>query len=46
MEGAVRGGYLAADAVAASLRLPDHTSRFLVNELPIQWPARLLGFRR
>src|SRR5439155_22649223 len=39
MEGAVRAGYLAAQAI-----LPDH--RFLVDDLPVQWPARLLGLHR
>src|SRR5437773_1274853 len=43
MEGAVRSGYLAADAVLARLS-PGETHRsFLVDDLPAQWPARLLG---
>jgi zeta-carotene desaturase len=40
MEGAVRSGYLAAEAVLAA-----HTPsppRFLRDDLPLQWPARLL----
>jgi squalene-associated FAD-dependent desaturase len=41
MEGAVRSGYLAAGAVAT--RLLEGRHRFLVADLPIQWPARLLG---
>lgn len=42
MEGAVRSGYLAADAV---LQLTGSGGRKhgLQNDLPIQWPARLLG---
>ena len=46
MEGAVRSGYLAADAVVERL-LPDREHRsFLAAELPIEFPARLLGYRR
>ena len=41
MEGAVRSGYLAAEALLA--RVGGSTSRFLVADLPAQWPARLLG---
>jgi zeta-carotene desaturase len=41
MEGAVRSGYLAAAAVANRLLEGQH--RFLVKELPVQWPARLMG---
>jgi len=41
MEGAVRSGYVAAAAVAA--RLLEGKRRFLVEDLPVQWPARLLG---
>ena len=48
MEGAVRGGYLAAEGAAAALRrrfdLAGPAS-FLVPDLPIQWPARMLGLR-
>jgi len=43
MEGAVRSGYLAAESVARSLEL-NHAS-FLIDDLPIQWPARLLGLK-
>ena len=43
MEGAVRSGYLAADAVLAG-RGVEHAS-FVVSDLPAQWPARLLGLR-
>ena len=39
MEGAVRSGYLAADAVLG--RTPGQS--FLVPDLPVQWPARLLS---
>ena len=35
MEGAVRSGYLAAQAIMGK--------SFLVPDLPIQWPARILG---
>jgi zeta-carotene desaturase len=37
MEGAVRSGYLAAEAILGR--------RFLVPDLPIEWPARLIGLR-
>jgi len=40
MEGAIRGGYLAAEAV---LNATGHPRRFLVPDLPSQWPMRLLG---
>ena len=40
MEGAVRGGYLAAEAVMHQIAPPG--ARFLVDDLPPQWPARLL----
>jgi zeta-carotene desaturase len=44
MEGAVRSGYLAADAVLR--RMTPHaaksSSSFVVPDLPIQWPSRLL----
>jgi hydroxysqualene dehydroxylase len=41
MEGAVRSGYLAAAAVAD--RLCEGRHKFLLPDLPTQWPARLLG---
>jgi zeta-carotene desaturase len=41
MEGAVRSGYLAAGAVAS--RLLEGRRRFVVADLPVQWPARLMG---
>ena len=44
MEGAVRGGYLAADAVLRHVGV-GHAS-FLVPDLTAQWPARLLGLGR
>jgi len=44
MEGAVRSGYLAAEALLA--RICGTASRFLVADLPAQWPARLLGLDR
>lgn len=43
MEGAVRSGYLAAEAIAA--RLFEGRPRFRVSDLPTQWPARLFGMR-
>ena len=42
MEGAVRSGYLAAQAVLAAAGTP---AKLLVADLPVQWPARLLGGR-
>jgi zeta-carotene desaturase len=50
MEGAVRSGYLAADAVMNVLAARANASgtrgtSFLVPDLPIQWPARMLGHR-
>jgi zeta-carotene desaturase len=44
MEGAVRGGYLAADAVLKHVTV-GHPS-FLVPDLTAQWPARLMGLGR
>jgi len=41
MEGAVRSGYLAAENLLATLAGQIHT--FLQPDLPVQWPARLLG---
>jgi zeta-carotene desaturase len=40
MEGSVRSGYLAADALLSRYGV---TTKFLVNDLPLQWPARLLA---
>jgi zeta-carotene desaturase len=37
MEGAVRSGYLAAQAITGE--------KFLVPDLPAQWPAKLMGLR-
>jgi uncharacterized protein with NAD-binding domain and iron-sulfur cluster len=42
MEGAVRSGYLAADAILDRLAPASHHA-FLVDDLPAQWPARLLA---
>ena len=39
MEGAVRSGYLAADAVLGR----SANESFVVADLPLQWPARLLA---
>jgi zeta-carotene desaturase len=41
MEGAVRSGYLAAEAVLAAHGAPRR--RFLVDDLAPQWPARLMA---
>ena len=41
MEGAVRSGYLAADAI-----LGGHVPSFVVADLPVQWPGRLLGLHK
>jgi squalene-associated FAD-dependent desaturase len=40
MEGAVRSGYLAAEGVMQSL---GANTKFLVADLPKEWPARLVG---
>jgi uncharacterized protein with NAD-binding domain and iron-sulfur cluster len=42
MEGAARGGYRAASAILQSLGT-EHADGFLINDLPIQWPAQWLG---
>jgi zeta-carotene desaturase len=39
MEGAVRSGYVAAEALCAATGAPTH---FLAPDLPLQWPARLM----
>ncbi|HEY8748582.1 MAG TPA: hydroxysqualene dehydroxylase HpnE [Tepidisphaeraceae bacterium] len=41
MEGAVRSGYLAADAILAVRN--ENRARFSVPDLPLEWPARLLA---
>lgn len=44
MEGAVRSGYLAADAIQRMLTATTPALQsFLVPDLPLQWPARLFG---
>ncbi|MDB5295481.1 MAG: Carotene 7,8-desaturase [Phycisphaerales bacterium] len=43
MEGAVRSGYLAAEAVLRAAVAGPAGRRFLVPDLPVQWPARLAG---
>jgi zeta-carotene desaturase len=40
MEGAVRGGYLAAEGVLGALRMP---AKVVVPDLPMEWPARWMG---
>ena len=45
MEGAVRSGYLAADGIVGRFAPPAPRRSFLVEDLPIEWPARLLGYR-
>jgi hydroxysqualene dehydroxylase len=42
MEGAVRSGYLAADAVLRWLNPAREHASFLVDDLKPQWPARLV----
>jgi len=47
MEGAVRSGYLAADAMLSRF-LPAAAATlgsFIVGDLPAQWTARALGYR-
>lgn len=46
MEGAVRSGYLAADAVMTAIDPAHAGESFLVNDLKPQWPARWLGLMR
>jgi hypothetical protein len=41
MEGAVRSGYLAAEAALRGAGAAG-TRSFLVADLPLQWPSRLL----
>lgn len=46
MEGAVRSGYLAAEAVTRRIshRGPEVSAKtFMVSDLPMEWPARLLA---
>lgn len=43
MEGAVRSGYLAAEAVMKNLQPDRPATRFLVPDLSPEWPARLLA---
>jgi hydroxysqualene dehydroxylase len=43
MEGAVRSGYLAADALCNTVAAGATKASFLVPDLPLQWPARLMG---
>jgi zeta-carotene desaturase len=42
MEGAVRSGYLAAEAIMRRFQ-PEWTGRFLVPDLAPQWPARWIA---
>ena len=49
MEGAVRSGYLAAEAVTRKIPSPgsgEKDKTFIVPDLPTQWPAKLLVQRR
>jgi squalene-associated FAD-dependent desaturase len=43
MEGAVRSGYLAAEAVLKQLTPDVPGNCFIVPDLKVQWPSRLLG---
>ncbi len=45
MEGAVRSGYLAAEALCESLNLASD-GRIVQPDLPVEWPARVLARRR
>ncbi len=45
MEGAVRSGYLAADGIVRQLAPDQMNKTFLIDDLPVEWPARLLGYR-
>ena len=45
MEGAVRSGYLAAEAVLAELGFGNQRDH-LQPDLPVQWPAKLMGLGR
>jgi hydroxysqualene dehydroxylase len=45
MEGAVRSGYLAAEAALAALKPGSGPVRFVVDDLPEEFPARLLAQR-
>ncbi len=49
MEGAVRSGYLAAEAVTRKIPIAadgEKGKTFIVPDLPTQWPARLLEQKR
>ena len=43
MEGAVRSGYLAAQAVLNPAGVDKPGPRWLCDDLPVQWPGRLMG---
>jgi len=45
MEGAVRSGYLAAEALVTRMRHDSQPQRFLVDDLPEEFPARVLKKR-
>ncbi|NNM85485.1 MAG: FAD-dependent oxidoreductase [Phycisphaerales bacterium] len=45
MEGAVRSGYLAAEALCRKFNLAVD-ERIVQSDLPVEWPARLLARRR
>ncbi len=46
MEGAARSGYLAAHAVLSALGISEsQPAPALVPDLPVQWPARLMGMK-
>lgn len=45
MEGAVRSGYLAAEAICAQWPIISGPVRFIREDLPVEWPARILGMR-
>jgi zeta-carotene desaturase len=41
MEGAVRSGYLAAEAIARHVM--GEAAEFIAPDLPVEWPSRLMG---
>jgi uncharacterized protein with NAD-binding domain and iron-sulfur cluster len=46
MEGAVRSGYLAAEAVLGDFSPETKERRVVVEDLGIEWPGRMLGLAR
>jgi squalene-associated FAD-dependent desaturase len=46
MEGAVRSGYLAADAIMRGVAASRPHGTFVAADLPTQWPGRIAGLTR